>query len=149
MGLVVVGLAVAALVRPPDSHAPDFEVALLDGGTFRLSDHLESDGRPLVLNLWASWCLPCRAEMPEIDTFAAAHPEVLVLGVAVDDTITEANRFAGEIGVSYPLAFDEGAMRRAYPSFGLPATFVIDTEGEIVEAVDGVVTVALLESIVP
>ncbi len=146
---MVVGLAVAALVRAPDAQAPNFEVDLLEGGTFRLSDHLASDRRPVILNLWASWCLPCRAEMPEINTFAAAHPEVLVLGVAVDDTRAEAQEFADEVGVSYPLAFDEGSMRREYPSFGLPATFVIDTQGRIVESVDGVVTVTLLESMVP
>ena len=78
--------------------APDFTVTLLDGTEFRLSRHLADDGRPVILNLWASWCAPCRAEMPAIDAAARTHTDVYFLGVAVDDDAVAAIRFAEEIG---------------------------------------------------
>ena len=77
--------------------APDFDAELLDGGSYRLSDHLANDGRPVFLNLWASWCFPCREEMPAIDALAGAHPEILFLGVAIEDSLSGAKGFAEEI----------------------------------------------------
>ena len=118
--------------------APDFEVALIGGGSFRLADHLADDGRPVVLNLWASWCRPCRAEMPAIDAAATAHPEVLFVGVAVEDDPEAAQAFAAEVGVGYPLAIDDAdRVGRRYPSPGLPATFLISSDGEIVRTLFG------------
>lgn len=128
--------------------APDFEVDLIDGTPFRLSTHLEEDGRPVVLNLWASWCTPCRAEMPALDAAATAHPEVLFLGVAVEDDPTAAAGFAAEIAVSYPLAIDEAErVARRYPSPGLPATYFISTDGLIVKTVFGRLDEAQLDSL--
>jgi len=118
--------------------APDFSLDLLDGTPFRLSDHLENDGRPVLLNLWASWCAPCREEMPALDAAAAEHPDVFFLGVAVEDDPTAAAAFAEEVGVSYALAIDESErVGRRYPSPGLPATFLISSQGEIVRTVFG------------
>lgn len=121
--------------------APDFAVTTLDGGSFVLSDHLATDGRPVILNLWASWCLPCRAEMPAIDAFASDHPDVLIIGIAVQDDPQSAADFADEIGVAYPLAVDErDEVNNSYQPLGLPATFLISTEGDIVQRVFGGVT---------
>ncbi|MEX1208354.1 MAG: TlpA disulfide reductase family protein [Acidimicrobiia bacterium] len=128
-------------IAPTGDEAPDFAIDLIAGGRFRLSDHLESDGRPVILNLWASWCGPCREEMPALDAVAAANPEVFLIGVAVDDNPTDARNFAAEIGVSYALAIDEDdAVGRRYPSPGLPATFFIDEDGQVVRIVYGGVT---------
>ena len=118
--------------------APDFSVDLLDGTSFRLSDHLKEDGRPVLLNLWASWCIPCREEMPALDAAAAERTDVYFLGVAVEDDPAAAEAFAEEVGVSYALAIDESErIGRRYPSIGLPATFLISTEGVIVRTVYG------------
>lgn len=118
--------------------APDFAIELRDGTTFRLSDHLADDGRPVLLNLWASWCGPCRAEMPALDAASQSHPEVFFLGVAVEDDPVAAEAFAAEVGVSYALAIDESdRVGRRYPSPGLPATFFISSEGRIVKTVFG------------
>ena len=126
--------------------AADFSVELLDGTPFRLSDHLEDDGRPVVLNLWASWCAPCRAEMPALDATAAAHPEVFILGVAVEDDPVAAAEFGREIGVSYALAVDDGErVGRRYPSPGLPATFFISSDGSVVRTVFGEVNQAQMD----
>lgn len=123
---------------PTGDVAADFSIELLDGSTFRLSDHLADDGRPVFLNLWASWCSPCRAEMPALDAAARNHPEVYFLGVAVDDDPVAAEAFADEIGVTYPLAIDEAErVGRRYPAPGLPATFLISSRGEIVRTIFG------------
>ena len=118
------------------SDAPEFTVPLLDGGEFSLSEHLADDGRPLILNLWASWCIPCREELPEIDRVAAEHPEVAFLGVAVEDQEPAARQFAEEVGVSFPLGFDAtGNVSTAYQTFGLPITVAIDSDGTVVQQI--------------
>jgi thiol-disulfide isomerase/thioredoxin len=132
------GITVPGFGNPVGSEAPDFIITLLDGSPFSLSGHLAEDGRPVLLNLWASWCGPCREEMPHLDAASAAHPGVLFLGIAVDDSPAAARAFAAEVGVSYPLAIDlADEVARLYPAFGLPATFLIDTDGRIVRTLYG------------
>ncbi len=127
--------------------APDFSVRTFDGGSFTLARHLAEDGRPVLLNLWASWCFPCRTEMPEIDAFAAAHPEVAVIGVAVQDDPVAAEEFTEEIGVSYIIGFDEkDEVNDGYLPLGLPATFLIAPDGTIAKRVFGVVSEESLEA---
>jgi thiol-disulfide isomerase/thioredoxin len=129
--------------------APDFSVDLFDGSRFILGRHLRDDGRPIILNLWASWCFPCREEMPDLDAAAADNPSVLILGIAVDDDPESAEEFATEIAVSYPLGADaDGRVSRAYPAPGLPATFVIGSDGVIRNVVFGRLTVTQIEELV-
>lgn len=121
--------------------AAPFSVNLFSGEQFDLERHLASDSRPVFLNLWASWCLPCRKEMPAIDASAMRHPGVMFLGIAVQDDPIAAQAFAEEIGVTYPLAFDEGEIVDArYPSFGLPVSFIISEDGFILEQIFGEVS---------
>jgi thiol-disulfide isomerase/thioredoxin len=145
LGLVVVLVGVLAFgsgddaksettaAAPADDtaeRAPDFTVTLFDGSEFRLSDHLAADGRPVFLNLWASWCPPCRAEMPDLSSAAQRHPDVLFLGIAVEDDPAAARVFAESIAVAYPAGVDlDGSVDRAYPAPGLPATYLIDGDG--------------------
>lgn len=129
--------------------APDFTVRLLDGTQFTLSEHLAQDGRPVILNFWASWCAPCRAEMPDFDELAAEKPGLLVLGVAVQDTEANAREFAEEIGVSYPLAIDTTeTVAASYRYLGLPATWLISADGMIVRQVNGQVNAETLREMV-
>jgi thiol-disulfide isomerase/thioredoxin len=137
----------AAPSDPPEM-APDFSISLLDGTEFSLSEHLATDGRPIFLNFWASWCFPCREEMPAIDQAAALHPEVLFLGIAVEDITTEAEAFAEEIDVAYPLAIDEtGIVAARYPFIGLPTSWLIDSDGRIVRQITGAVTLDFIEEL--
>ena len=151
VGVVAAGLGVAWLVGDHTAvaavgdTAPNFTVELLDGGSFTLEDHLADDGRPLVLNLWASWCLPCRTEIPEISEFASTHSDVAVLGVAVEDARADSQAFAGEMSPSYPLGFGSKEFREAYPTVGLPATFVIEPDGTVSSIVNGIVDIEMLE----
>lgn len=125
-------------VRPLANEAPVFSVPTLGGGRFSLSDHFAGSGEPVFLNLWASWCPPCRAEMPAIEAAAARHPDVKFVGVAVQDDFQAAARFATEIGVSYTIGLDEkDEVNALYPSAGLPVTFLIDADGNVVQALYG------------
>jgi thiol-disulfide isomerase/thioredoxin len=113
--------------------AADFDIELLSGGTFALSEHFANDGRPVVLNFWASWCPPCREEMPDFDLVATERTDVLVLGIAVEDDPAAARAFGNEIGVRYPLGIDEsGAIANRFPYLGLPTTWFIDSDGIII-----------------
>ncbi|MGH8915704.1 MAG: TlpA family protein disulfide reductase [Acidimicrobiia bacterium] len=124
--------------------APDFTVELLDGGSFSLADHLTNDGRPLILNLWASWCPPCRKEIPDLSAFAAANPDVAVIGVAVEDVLADSRALAVELDPSYPLAFGDEDFANAYPNLGLPVTYFIDGDGTVTEVFNGVLTEATI-----
>jgi len=121
--------------------APIFSVPTTDGEEFSLSEHIADDGRPVFLNLWASWCFPCREEMPAIDAASVAHPEVKFVGVAVQDSENDATEFAEEVAVTYLLGFDsDGNVEGAYNPLGLPASYIISGDGVIVERIFGKVT---------
>ena len=126
-----------------------FSLTFFDGTSFDLAGHLATDGRPVFLNFWASWCPPCRAEMPDISEAAAAHPEVQFIGIAVSDDEAPAREYAAEVQVGYPLGFDAtGVIEAHFPSPGLPATFLISGSGEIVRTYVGQMSPALIEELV-
>lgn len=138
MGLTVGWIinARATEVAEVGAAAPDFTVEVIDGGSFTLS----SQEGPVVLNFWASWCAPCREEIPAISSFADANPDVTVIGVAVQDTDEASRQFAREVGATYPLALGTSEIAEAYPPvFGLPYTVVIDDDGTVVEIYNGIV----------
>ena len=147
--ILAAGCGGSAATTGPESSpdpAPDFTVRLAGGGSFTLSEHLATDGRPVFLNFWASWCIPCRNEMPDIDAAATDHPGVFVLGIATLDDPEAATEFAAEIGVTYAIGFDESAIKdESYPSVGLPATFLIDADGNLVDRRLGEVDAAWID----
>ncbi len=121
--------------------APLFTVPTADGGTFSLDAHLATDGRPVFLNLWASWCFPCRSEMPAINAASVTHADVAFIGVAVQDIRSDADKFLTEIGVSYTIGFDENNdVDDEYRPLGLPASYIISSDGVILERIFGEVT---------
>lgn len=129
--------------------APEFEVEnIVRGEPIVLSELVAADDRPIVINLMASWCPPCREEIPELNAFAGANPDVLVLGVAVEDSYDDFKKFVTDVQPTYPVGFDEGPMRENYPTFGLPATFFLDSDGVIVDVFNGTVDQELLEDLV-
>ena len=143
--------SIADLPKGPLAGEPaeDFSVPMFDGSTFTLSDHLATDGRPLIVNFWASWCLPCRTEMPELDEVATQHTDVAVVGVAVEDSYELALGFAEEVAVSYPLGIDETDLVGAsLPYFGLPTTWVIGSDGIVLRQIQGQVTADQLTEVI-
>lgn len=119
--------------------APRFSVKALDGGGRVTLDG--RSGRPVILNFWASWCEPCTEEMPEIVAFARAHPEVDVVGLAVNDAPSDSRRFAEGVGVQFPLGIDRDAdVLAEFGGSGLPVTAIIDARGRIAAMAVGGVT---------
>ena len=133
-------------VEAPPNHgqvAADFTVMTLDGAGFTLSEHLEDDGRPVFLNMWASWCPPCKAEMPDINSASQTHEDVKFVGVAVNDDPAAAADFVTSNGIEYTIGFDdEGDVSHGYNVRGLPATYIISSDGFILEQIFGAVTAA-------
>ncbi|NBB84736.1 MAG: redoxin domain-containing protein [Bacteroidetes bacterium] len=111
--------------------APDFERPTLAGDTMRRADW---EGRVVVLNFWATWCAPCRVEIPRLITLAEAFDaaEVLVVGVSIDEEGREVVApYAEAMGIPYPLIVDpDHTMAEAYGGhYAVPTTFIIDQNG--------------------
>ena len=111
--------------------AIDFEIETFDGETIRLSDF---EGKVVVLNFWASWCPPCRWEMPFFERMSQEYEDqdVVFIGVAISDTLENVRAFAEGVGVTYPNGLDEtGEIARNYSVVSLPTTFFIGRDGNV------------------
>lgn len=110
--------------------APAFVLDTLDGGQLHLA---QLRGRPVVLNFWASWCAPCRAEMPVLVRAWRRHGQgVHFVGVNVLDEPDQARRFAEEFGVPFPSVLDpRGDTLRWFRVVGLPTTVFVTRDGEM------------------
>lgn len=116
---------------------PAFTVQGLDGDTLRLPDAYA--GRPVLVNLWASWCGPCIEEMPELDRFAREQGEtgVQVLGIALDD-VEAVRGFLQRVPVGYAIALDapgpaDAGVRLGNPRGVLPYTVLIGADGRVIK----------------
>jgi len=109
------------------------------GGTLDLG---QAPGHPTVLNLWGSWCGPCREELPIMEQFAeAAAGQVRVMGVISKDGRPQAESFAADAGVTFPSAFDgDGRLMTELGLHGLPYTYFLDANGALVYTQVGPVT---------
>ena len=120
------GLALAAATP-----SVAFEVADSQGKKHRLADYR---GRWVVLNFWATWCVPCIQEIPEIAAFARERPDVVVLGVAMDAEDREkVQRFATKVGHAYPLVLaDDAVEKQLGEPRALPVTRIYDPQGKVI-----------------
>jgi cytochrome c biogenesis protein CcmG/thiol:disulfide interchange protein DsbE len=102
-------------------------------------------GQAVIVNFWASWCVPCQRETPLLARWHAQHGRVVLLGLDENDTVASALEFARAKGVGYPLAFDpDMSAASAYGVNGLPQTFFLNARHQIVAHALGVVTSAQL-----
>ena len=138
IGLIVLGLLGYALVGvssdPPQigGPVPDFQLTALDGSPMNLS---EQQGKPVVVNFFASWCSPCREEAAALEQTWRAYQDrgVQFFGIAYKDADSKAQAFLDEFDVSYPSTVDpSNRTARAYGLTGVPETFVIDQQGLLV-----------------
>lgn len=125
--------------------APDFRMRTLDGASFHLAGH---EGEVVVLNFWATWCAPCRVEIPDLIAMQSDLREagVRFVGISVDhegeDVVRE---YVDEQGINYPIGIDDGSISERYGGvYALPTTVVVDREGMIRFRKAGLVTEASL-----
>jgi len=120
--------------------APDFELTSLDGRRVKLSDY---HGKAVLLNFWATWCSPCKVEMPWLVDFQKKYGNdgLVVLGVAMDDTdAPKISEFAHEMGVNYPILLGTDKVSEDYGNVQfLPTSFYIDRDGKFVGKGVGVI----------
>ena len=152
IALVLAATAIALVVRPSlvdnasgsggapqlttfgGGPAPAFSLPDLTDPTRTLSLS-QFRGRPVLVNFWASWCVPCRKEMPLLEAaYRRVHGRVVFLGVDTNDTRSAALSFLRQTGVTYPSAYDpHGTAATAYGLFGLPTTVFVAPDGKILE----------------
>lgn len=116
--------------------APDFELKTFGGETIRLS---ELRGRPVIVNFWASWCIPCREEAPLLQSTWLEYKDqgLVLIGVDYVDTDSEAKKFMEEFGITYPNGPDVGTrISQAYRITGVPESYFITREGKLLEGKD-------------
>lgn len=119
--------------------APDFILPATDGTLFALHD---LRGRPVIINLWASWCPPCRAEMPALQQVYQEYQDeglvILAVNATNQDNLQDALDFASSMGLTFPILLDQnGEVSTLYQLQALPTTFFVDSQGIIQEVVVG------------
>lgn len=141
--LSALACAEGSLIGTP---APDFEITTLDGQPFRLS---EQRGKVVYLNIWATWCPPCVAEVGDIQKLADAHPdELVVIGASVDEAQSAAEQFVAENNLTYPIGMDVDfhLMAELFPSPYIPESVMIAPDGTIASIDIGMLTYAQMEA---
>jgi thiol-disulfide isomerase/thioredoxin len=145
------GLAADAHALPAEvkgAPAPDFQLKSLsaaDGKLVKLSDY---KGKAVLVNFWATWCEPCKVEMPWFVEFQKQYGAegLVVMGIAQDDSGDDAIRkFAQTMGVTYPILQGKNAVGNAYGAEFLPTTVYIGRDGKIVDRVTGLVSKSEIE----
>ncbi|MDQ0214888.1 peroxiredoxin [Oikeobacillus pervagus] len=134
------------------SVAPNFQLNTLDGKSVSLKDYR---GKKVILNFWASWCPPCKAEMPHMQNYYESQAqdqnvEILAVNLTKNDKGIEKIRdFVKEYGLTFPIPLDEeGEIGPGYQAFTIPTTYMIQTDGTIYQKIVGPMDEELMENAV-
>jgi len=110
-----------------DSPAPDFELQAISGQTVRLSD---LNGKPVVINFWATWCGPCVREMPALQKYQNRHPDLVVLGLNEGESVEVVKAFIDKMNFTYQILLDEKTqVAPQYQVMIMPTTYFVDENG--------------------
>lgn len=141
----------SVLILKPDERpvAPELTGTTLDGDDLSTADYA---GRVVVLNVWGSWCAPCRAEAPALVDAAEQMPDVQFIGINTQDNDpAPARAFVRNAGITYPSLYDDGSLLLGFgqvPPRAIPSTLVIDESGRVAARMLGEVTAATLVGVV-
>jgi thiol-disulfide isomerase/thioredoxin len=148
--LVVAWIAVPYFSSPPAASGGPGGVAGQSAPVFVLHDDRGASvsldryrGSVIVMNLWASWCPPCRAEMPDLQRLEEAygHRGLAIVGVNEGESAERARAFAGALGITFPIWIDASQRYgRVYSALGLPTTVILDRHGIVLRGFDGPLT---------
>lgn len=125
--------------------APPITGPLLDGGNY-----VQDQGRVQLMNVWASWCSPCRAEAPALQELSVAHPEVQFVGVLTRDNLVAARSFVERFGLTYPTITDDALLVDFTGQLSvnaIPTTLLIDKEGKVAARISGEITYSTLDEL--
>jgi thiol-disulfide isomerase/thioredoxin len=127
--------------------AQSFELVRLDGKADSLARHR---GQVVLLNIWATWCPPCREEMPALQRFARENAgRVAVIGVDQGESAAVARAYAKDRGVTFPILVDEQQRYgRAYAALGMPTTVIVGRDGRVAKGIDGPMTIEQMRAAV-
>jgi thiol-disulfide isomerase/thioredoxin len=107
-------------------------------------------GKVSLINVWASWCSPCRAEAPLLADFAAKNPQIQFLGILTRDNISAAQSYVKHFNITYPSLADDSIIAKFHGNFppnAIPTSLVIDAQGRVAARISGEVTTSLLKDI--
>lgn len=126
---------------PRPNPLADVELATLDGHRGSLAAYR---GSPVLLNIWATWCPPCRAETPRLEATWRAYRArgLVVVGIEQEDPVAAVRAFVAQFGVTYPILLDSAGKYGAAAAFGLPTSAFLDHHGNIVGVFSGAMSEA-------
>jgi thiol-disulfide isomerase/thioredoxin len=141
------GNGVATYISPDKrKEAPNISGPTLSGGSFK-----SEPGKLLVVNVWASWCSPCRAEAGALQELSLAYPEVQFLGVLTRDTKVAAQSFVDRFGITYPSLTDDAILLEFHGQLipnAIPTTLIIDSKSRVDARISGEVTYTSLKQLI-
>lgn len=131
--------------------APDFQLTTLPGDSVKLSDYR---GKKVILNFWATWCPPCKAEMPHMQNFYENNKEngieILAVNLTdIDKGRTQIEHFVQDYGLTFEIPLDEeGSIGKQYQAFSIPTSYIIDSNGVISKKIIGPMDEAMMENLI-
>jgi thiol-disulfide isomerase/thioredoxin len=130
--------------------APDFEATTMSGEKISLS---ALKGKPVILNFWATWCPPCKEEIPELNSFYQKYKDrVIMLGIEIGEPKEEVEQFLKNQSILYPIVLDseqKSSISELYRISLVPTTFIVDENGKILNVILGSTTFEVLSSFFP
>ena len=140
------GNGIVTIIEPSKRElAPPVVGPLLGDGNFS-----QRNGDVLLMNVWASWCSPCRAEAPALQDLSVAHPQVQFVGVLTRDNLVAARAFVERFGLTYPTITDDALLADFTGQLSvnaIPTTLLIDKEGKVAARISGEITYSTLDEL--